>query len=149
MITYQVERWNDIVDELAEWFPKHWAELAVTKEAVPLDVDFIRYKYLDDNGVLHLVTIRMDGELIGYYVSVLNQHLHYKSTPHAFCDIYYVDPAHRNGRVGLKLFLVVEEEMKKLGIKKIITSCKVSHDHSRMFEALGYENTDILFAKIL
>jgi len=149
MITYQVERWNDVQPELEPFAEIHWQEIALNHNEVPLDMDWDRYKELDNSGVLHLVTVRSEEEIIGYHISIINGHLHYKSTLHAFVDLYFVAKEHRNGRVGLKMFQFTEKKLKELGVKKIITGTKTHFNHTRLFEYLEYSNTEIVFTKLL
>ena len=149
MITYQVERWTDITSELSDLFEKHWHEVALNHDEIKLDVAWDKYAAMCLSGNLHVVTVRSDGVLVGYHVAYVDGHMHYKSTIHACVDIYFIAPEFRNGRVGLKMFEFVEEDLRRLGVKKIITATKIHLNHSRLFEHLGYTNTEITFTKLL
>ena len=63
-------------------------------------------------------------------------------------DMYFVLPAYRKG-TGLRLFIESERELRKRGIVKAITSCKVHEDHTEFLEALGWTLSDYTFCKIL
>jgi len=147
IIYEDVDPWK-FVDELKEIFPVHYEELSVTKE-YELEPDYDAYKRLADCNWLRCITCRCDAELIGYIVFVVQPHLHYKSCLTAFEDIYYVKKEYRKGRVGLRLFKYAEDVLKKRGVNRIIMHTKVHMDHSRIFEYLGYKNTDKLFSKML
>lgn len=148
-ITYQVERWNSVVCEMAPFAPLHWEEIALDHNAVPLDMNWNKYREMDKSGMLHLVTARDDGKIIGYHVSMIGGHLHYKSTLHASVDLYFVKQEYRKGRIGIKLFKFTEESLKAIGVQKIVTGTKVHKDNSRLFEYLGYHNTEIIFTKLI
>lgn len=142
-----IDPWK-FVDELKEIFPAHYEELCVTKE-FELDPDYDAYKRLADCGWLRCITCRCDGELVGYIVFIVQPHLHYKSCLTAIEDIYYVKKEYRKGRLGLRLFMYAEQVLKGLGVNRIVMHTKVHMDNSRIFEYLGYKNTDKVFSKML
>ena len=146
-ITYQIERWSDIESELSQIFPEHYEELA--DKNIVLDPDYNKYRLLDQAHLLKIFTVRNDSELIGYNILVIGPDLHYASTIMAHTDIYYLKPEFRKGRIGLKMFQYSENELKKLGVVKIFTGTKVYKDNSRLFEYLGYKETEVIFTKLL
>lgn len=147
--TYAVEHWLDIKDEMLPILERHWREIALNHEDVPLDIDHERYDAMDEAGHLHIVTVRREGALIGYHVAIISGHLHYASTLHGITDVFYVAPEYRQGFTGIRLFQKVEKEMKSLGVKKLFTGTKVHLDLSKLFERLGYKRVEYLYAKIL
>lgn len=136
------------LDELKQIFPIHYEELCVTKE-YELEPDYDMYKLLADHNWLRCITCRCDGELIGYIVFIIRPHLHYKSCLTATEDVYYVKKEYRKGRVGLRLFMYAEQVLKGLGVNRVVMHTKVHLDNSRIFEYLGYKNTDKVFSKML
>lgn len=148
-ITYQVEKVKDCYEELLPFVPLHWAELGLTQNEVPVNMDWTRYFRMEKDGALHFVTVRDNGKLIGYHWTIVHTHFHYKTTLHGQVDLYYILPEYRNGRTGLRLFQFAEQELKKIGVKKIITGCKVHLDHTRLFEHLGYVHSDHQFYKLI
>ncbi len=147
--TFQTESIEVIEFELKPFAPLHWAELAVTQQDVPLDFDWQRFIDMEKQGRFHMATVRDNGKLIGYHMSLIGGHLHYKTTMHAIVDLYFVLPEYRKGRLGLNFFKFVEKSLKGIGVKKVITGCKVHLDHTKLFEYLGYEMCDHLFFKLL
>lgn len=103
-ITYQVENYLEALPEIKEHYQAHWEEMAMYKDKIPLDMDYSKYEFLAKQELLHLLTVRADGELIGYHISVVSPHLHYKSTLHAMCDIYRLRPDMRKGMTGVRMF---------------------------------------------
>jgi L-amino acid N-acyltransferase YncA len=142
MISYQVEKWRDALPDMEPILRKHWHEIALDHEAVPLDIDYDKYQKMCDDGILHVLTARDDGRLIGYHVTIINPHLHYKSTLHAFTDVYFILPEYRKGFVGIRLFQVLKREMKTRGVKKLVTGTKVHLDMGKVFSYLGYRHTE-------
>jgi len=148
VITYNDEDPTVFFGELAPILPEHYEELCVTKD-FPLEPDFAAYDRLNTARMLKAVTCRNDGELIEYIIFIIQPHLHYMSCITAFEDLYYVKKEYRKGRTGIKLFQFSEKVLKDAGVKRIIMHTKIHMDNSRLFEYLGYKNTDKLFTKLL
>lgn len=137
-----------VLNEMDELFPAHYEELCVTKE-FEYDPDYDAYRRLAQAGMLRCITCRADGELIGYIIFIIGPHLHYKSCITATEDIYFIRKDYRKGRIGIKLFQYAEQVLKERGIQRIVMHTKVHLDNSRLFEYLGYKQTDKVFTKIL
>ena len=147
-LVYKCEDFFDILPELQSIFPLHYDELCVTKD-FPLDPDLEQYKRINDAKLLVCVTCRCDEELIGYIVFFVQPHIHYRTCLTAFEDMYFVKPEHRRGRLGIRLFQYAEKVLRAVGINRIILHTKVHLDNSRLFEYLGYKNSDKVYTKIL
>jgi len=148
MVTYQTEIYSNCINELKDIYPEHYEELSVTK-TFELEPDYEQYLRLEKAGVLKVVTCRNDGELAGYIMYIISPHLHYKSCLTAFEDIYFVRKQYRKGRIGIKLFQYAEEVLRELKVNRVIYATKVHSDNSRLFEYLGYTNSDKLYTKLL
>lgn len=149
MITYQREEWQDCLAEMEQLWPLHWEEVAADKDVIPLEPNYEMYDWIDQNGQLHVVTVRCDGKLIGYHTSIVRPHLHYKSSLSAFTDMYFIHPDYRKGMVGVKLFKEVEKSLKQRGVQKMFTGTKLSLDMGRLFEHLGWKETERLYTKVI
>jgi GNAT superfamily N-acetyltransferase len=134
--------------EMQELFPAHYEELCVTKD-FPLAPDYDKYKQMCDLGWLRAITVTAGDELIGYIIFIIQPHLHYKTCLTAFEDIYYVKPEYRKGRIGIRMFQYAEQVLKEAGVNRVILHTKIHLDNSRLFEYLGYKNSDKLYTKIL
>lgn len=148
ILMYEDVNGLDFLNELEQIFPEHYEELCVTKD-FPLEPDYDAYRQLAQVGMLRCITCRIDGELIGYIVFIVQPHLHYKSCKTAFEDLYYVKKEFRKGRIGIKLFQYAEKVLKERGVNRIIMHTKIHLDNSRLFEYLGYKHTDKLYTKLL
>lgn len=152
---FAVERWGHLRAEMLPLLVKHWREVALNHEAVPLDIDEAKYAQLDDSGALHIVTARRDGVLIGYHVAMVSTHLHYASTLHGITDVYWVAPEFRAGRTGMRLFQAVERELGRVRrargapVMKLFTATKLHIDQGRLFEHLGYHAVERLYSKLI
>ena len=146
---YQVERWRDIKGEMLPLLKRHWREVALNHEAVPLDIDHEGYDALDEREALHILTVRRQGLLIGYHVAIVSGHLHYKSTLHGITDVYWIAPECRHGVTAMRMFQAVERELAKLGVRKLFTATKLHMDQGPLFERLGYKPVERLYAKLV
>jgi hypothetical protein len=86
MITFQEESAVAIQDELNPLLKLHWKEIARNTDKIKLNVDWSSYKTVEDAGMLHTVTARADGVLIGYIVSMVAPNFHYCDWIMAHCD---------------------------------------------------------------
>lgn len=150
MLTFQEEKWVEAFPDMQRLFPAHYAELALDQESVKLSPNIEMYEEADKKGLMHLVTARNDGHLVGYFVAAVLPHLHYREAgPMSQTDAYFVDPGYRVGGCGAKLLMFAEESLREKGVKKIYISTKLHSNHSELFEKLGYKATDVVFTKLL
>lgn len=151
MITAQVECLTDRLEEMKPLFPKHWEELALNKDEVPLDPQYEVYLQRDAQGQVLFATLREDGHLIGYFVGFVAPGLHYKTCLTCTMDIFYLDPARRNGspKAAIKLFRCVEQEARRRGVMRWFVGSKAHKDASVLFEYLGFEKVEVYYSKWL
>ena len=147
--TIQSEKWAECIEEMRTIFPAHWRELARYKQEIAMDVDADRYAALDQAGALVLITARVDGKLIGYFLGFCMPHCHYKSSGlWGMTDMYFILPEYRNG-AGVRLFVGFERELRRRGCVQAVTSCKLHEDHTDFLQKLGWTWTDKTFQKHL
>ena len=149
MLTYSVESWPDVSNEIIPLWQAHNAEVAALDDRALLDPDFDRYMRLHLSGGLHVIAAREAGEVVGYLFAVVETHLHRKSTLCAFFDAYYVKPEHRRGWAGINLFKAAERTLKARGVRKMHTGTKLWKDVGLLFERLGWMETERLFTKTI
>jgi hypothetical protein len=121
----------------------------MNRDKIKLEPNMEMYQALDDSGQLHVLTCRKDGQVIGYHVSIVRPHLHYKSSLSAFTDMYFVKKEHRKGMVGVKIFIEAEKSLKARGVEKLFTGTKLSLDMGKIFERLGWVETERLYTKYI
>lgn len=149
-VTYAVESFEKMIPEMKEQIIEHhYAEVALSQDVVPLDPDWNQFCAKERLGTLFTVSMRLKGKLIGYFVSTIAGHLHYKSTLHCAVDLYFVRKEFRKGGLGREFFEVIEQELKRRKVVKVITGCKTHRNHTALFESLGYTLSDYMFIKVL
>ena len=149
-VTYQIEPWSsELSEEMMPLWVAHWLEVGMDHEAVPLDPDFEAIWTEALANRLRILTVRKDGNLVGYHISKILRPWHYKSTLCAFVDAYYLAESHRKGFAGVRMFKEAERDLASIGVKKMYSFCKLGHDHGRIFERLGYVESEREFTKVI
>jgi hypothetical protein len=149
MLSYQVETFDQVVPDIHELIKLHYDEIALHKEAIPLDPDWDRYKNLENLDMLFIATVRDEGKLVGYSVFFITRHMHYNSTLMASNDILYLHPDYRHGMSGIKLIKFSESQLKKLNVTKVLWHIKFQKDFRKILYRMGYVDEDAIVGKIL
>lgn len=149
MITYQQEFLDDVRDSAASLLVEHWKEVALNKDIIPLDPDWDAYEKLEGEGKLRIFTVRDSSLLVGYFVVIVDTHIHYKSTLFATNDLIYLRPSSREGFVAARLIRFAEKCLRADDVTVLMINTK---DH-RPFDPLlirgGYELFDRVYGKRL
>lgn len=149
MITHQVELLADVKGEAVPLLRRHWEEIALNKDVVPLDPDWDMYLRMEAAGFFHATTARLDGALVGYAAYFLSRNLHYRSLFVAESDIFWLAPEHRQGMAGVRLLQAAERHLAAIGVNKVVNKVKLHHDVGAVFERLGYAPIERVYAKLL
>lgn len=148
-ITYQVEPLAEFLEELQPLLEQHYEEVAMYKDHIKLDPDYDKYLALDAAGFLHCVTVRAAGTLIGYFISFVHPHIHYKETEYAVNDILYLDPEYRGTNVAVKMFMFAEEKLKEEGVDVIVLHMKTSLPFESLAKFLHYDKAEYNYSKYI
>lgn len=151
-LTSQIEKFHEIARELPPLFEQHYREIALDQDTIPLDPDWDRYFWLALSGMLHVCTARCDKVLVGYIFNLAGPHLHYRSTPHAEIEMFWLDPAYRGSAFALRWFRENEAHLHGLGIKKVGVAVKNGYMSGRVgliFKRLGYKPVETVWSKVL
>jgi len=149
MLSAQIESFTERLGEFRPLFPLHWEELALNKDKVPLDPQYDIYIQREARGELLFVTLRELGTPVGYFIGFIAPGLHYRTCLTCTMDIFYVHPAKRGGRGGIKLFKFVEQELRRRGVDRWFVGSKCHADASWLFEILGFDRVEVYYSKWL
>ncbi len=149
--SFQAETFRSFMGELPPLLYQHWLEVALDRDKIKLEPNFEAYLAIDDAGCLASQTMRDDGALVGYFISIVVPHLHYKSSLTASTDVYFIDPAHRRGLVSYRFLRFVMRDLKRRGVQKHYTMRKLHLDPriGDLWERLGYKPVELWYTKIL
>ena len=143
------ERFSQIAHELPPLFLQHWRELALNQDAVPLDPDWDKFYALDVQGVLRVLTVRLDKVLIGYAFLLVGPHLHYRSTVWGHVDMYWMDPVARSGWSGVKLFKTLSRDARAMGAVNLTLTTKhhfMDNRVTKLLQRLGFTPIETVHA---
>jgi GNAT superfamily N-acetyltransferase len=136
-----------LVSELAPLFEEHWTEVTIDN-SIPLDPDYEKLYTLQNMGLLHSLIVRTDeGELVGYMITFLTPHVHYKETMYAQNDAIFIHPSHRKGGLAYKMLKVFEECMTNKGADVLHMHVKVYLDFGSLLDRLGYTHEENIYRK--
>lgn len=136
------------LDEIKPLLPGHYEELSLHKDrGIELDPLYDRYLAAEKLGEVLYVTLRKEGQLVGYFVGLIGPALHYKSCVTLHSDIYYVVPEHRGDGGGMILFDAVRKEAKRRGARYWMSGDKEhAHIHAdRLHKMMGFEKIENVF----
>lgn len=145
-MTFTREKFADILEEMKPLNLAHWDEVAMYKE-VPLDPGYDAFLNLENSGHLQTFCARINGELVGYAVFVLNHHLHYRNTLMAVQDIVFIKKECRGE--GAKFINWCDGQLKENGVNVVTHHVKAKHNWGKMLERNGYELMDLIYSKRL
>ena len=147
---YAVERCSkEVIEEMKPLLEAHYEEIARNQDKIKLNPDYDLYAKLDELGMLHGVSARADGELIGYFLSIVGPNMHYKDHLMAKNDIMFIRKDYRNGLTPVRLLKYAEETLKARGVSVMYLNVKLAHDFGRLMEYLGWVETERIYEKIL
>jgi len=137
---------RDVWRESLPLMHEHWDEIAHYKD-IPLDPDFEQYKFLDDNKILRVFTIREEGKLIGYALFFVKPNIHYKSSLQAFQDVIFISKKYRG--IGKKFIKWCDEMLSREGVQIVHHHVKKDHNFGPLLNRMNYELVDLIYSKRL
>jgi hypothetical protein len=146
MLTAQIEAFSDVIAEAKPLLEKHWEELAIHQDKIPLDPNYEVYFAREARGETLLGTLRCDGKLVGYWMNFVAPGLHYKSTLTMTMDILWVHPDHRGGLGGIRLSECVKKEAKRRGVQLWYAGSKNHKQIAWFLEGIGMAKTEEYFS---
>lgn len=147
--------WEPYVDIAKEVFPlwrQHYREIALDQDICPLAPDTEWYLTVDSRSILHVLTARSNGHLVGYIFNIVGPHNHYSETLFAHTEMFWLHPDFRKGWQPVKMFVENLRGLKARGAALATINFKLSYKNGRvgqLLHRLGYEATDITLRKRL
>jgi GNAT superfamily N-acetyltransferase len=150
MITFSIEPFSSVYDELLPLLKAHYGEISTHKDhGVPLEPMVDVYRARETDGTLMMVIGRERGEIVAYFVCFVAPGLHYRSCLTCSPDIFFVESSRRTGTAGVRMFRFVEAELRRRGVKRWAVGSKVAHDASALFRFLDFQPVETTYEKWL
>ena len=119
------------------------------KDKIKYNPDYEAYFAMDAKDALHIVTVRKDAKIIGYYISFIYNHPHYKDDKMAQNDVLFIHPDYRGGTLAYRMFKFAEEELRKLGCSVMMLHMKVNFPFENLCKKLDMDKQEIIYSKYL
>ena len=157
MITFSdKESVSSLIQEIKPLLEEHYKEIARHQNIIKLNPDFGKYKWMEEKGMIHLVTVRdhpgklgLYANLIGYFLCFLNQHIHYQDHQMAMNDIIYLSPEYRKGTTAKEMIEYTTQGLKKRGVTKLCINVKLEHDFGSLLKRMGFTPFETVYEKLL
>lgn len=149
MIVYRQESLATCKEDALPLLEKHWEEIALNKDKIKLNPDWDAYSDLEDADVLRVFTARDGDKLVGYFVTFVKEHIHYKDHLFAYNDILFLSANYRKGFVGPKLMKFAEKCLKEDGVAVLVVNTKLHKPFDMLLKWLGYKHIENLYSKVL
>jgi GNAT superfamily N-acetyltransferase len=146
---FSEETLSQCLDEARPLLVDHWENIALNKDTIPLNPLWNIYEKLEETGNLKIITARQDEKLVGYAAYVISPSLHDSSEIIADADVFWLDPNHRKGMAGMRLFKHAEKVLKSYGVTRILNKVKIHFDVGKVFERMGYDPIERVYSKSL
>ena len=135
--------------ELIPLLEKHWELVALNQGEIKLNPNWKEYANLDAAGILRIFTARDDGKLVGYFVLMLSESIHYKDHLFATNDVIFVLPDSRAGATGYKLIKFAEEHCRESGVSLMMINTKVHIPFDSLMIGMGFDLIERIYSKFL
>jgi GNAT superfamily N-acetyltransferase len=150
MITYQVEKFADVIEEMKPLLQMHYEEIAMYKDRIALNPDYAAYQAMADLGMLHIYTARDSSrDLIGYCVTFIRPHPHYQDHIYAMNDVVYVAKEYRHTEVAPELISQLEKELQTKGVSVMTFHMKTYKPFRTLMDSLGFDCAEELYTKFI
>lgn len=146
LITYQVEDWDRVVEELRPLFTVHHAEIGLYQSRMPLSPQWWEYARLARLGQMLAVTARLGGTPIGYCILIVGVGMHYSTTLTARMDAIWVDPHYRTGSVGRRLLDATKAELERRGVRLWWMGSKDHKPIEALYRRMGFEKQESFYS---
>ena len=143
---FALENFSNIKREIQPLIEQHYKEIALNQKHIKLNPDWKQYARLDAINALRCFTYRIDGELVGYFVVIVNKSLHYQDHLFAHNDVIFIKKGHRRGLTGYKLIKGALEHLKSEGVALVTINTKTHQPFDVILERLGMNKIEHVYS---
>jgi len=143
---FQIEKIEDIWDELQVNYEAHWHETEEYRHNQKLNMDKARYIQYENMGLYFMYTVRDGDKLAG------NLGIYVMPSMHTGClvaseDTLFILPEYRRTGTANKFTRHVEAELKKMGVIEVVMDVKVTNKAYKLLERQGFERIGYKYSK--
>lgn len=127
---------------LAALFPDHFELMGKPMQRQiggtwELEPRWDRYAHAERTGVLLCMILRDRGQIVGYWVQLMDTGFHYAKLYGSALDMWYLKPEYREGAAPLVLGRAVKKELQARGLQLFMAGEKLHRPCGRLYAALG------------
>lgn len=148
MIQFQTETLDQAWDDLVPLIHAYWKEAETHRHYQGLELKRERYDEYERAGMLHCVTVRDDGVLIGYALGYISKSMRSQALTWGD-DMFYLMPAYRGQSIGKALMWFIEDCCQKGGISEIVLNALTGAGVPEMLEHVDYTPVSVQYSKRL
>ena len=146
---YGIERWEEFwPDFLVVWKSEHRLEVQ-PKEVDRGEINTLAYRAWEQMDLLSIITVRVDKELVGYFVCVYMNYVNFTQHFCCFPMLYYVRKPWRGLGIGTVLLAKVESIATVRGVDAIFIGAKTDLSYVDFFSHKGYKPHELMLYKWL
>lgn len=149
MITINIEKLDSCLEEMKPFLIKHYKEVALYQEHIELNPDYDSYFRIEESGDLLTVIAREEGRLVGYFLSFIVRHPHYKDHLYASNDVIYVDSECRDNGIGYRMISFAEKCLKERGVSVMVINMKTAKPFEELCQALKMDKAEYTYMKYI
>ena len=148
-VKYQQEFLSQVQSDIEPLIKLHWEEIALNKDNIKLNPDWNAYHDLEVAGKLKIFTARVDSSLVGYFVVLLGNNIHYKDHVFASNDVIYLHKDYRKGFAGIRLIKFAEKCLKEDGVSVLVINTKSHKPFDKVLERLKFKPIERVYSKFI
>ncbi len=145
-VNFAHESFTNVKNEIKPLLDEHWQEIALNKDSVKLNPNWRAYADLASSGGLRVYTARQDGNLVGYFVLIVSESIHYKDHLFANNDIIFIKKNHRKGTAGIRLIKYAVNSLKSEGVTLININTKTHQSFGPVLKRLKFDHIESVYS---
>ncbi len=127
----------------------HWLEVGSHRHVLSLNPDHARYMALEKAGMLHILTVRDSGKLVGYFFLTVMRHPRDQTWTLGNDELVYISPEYRESGVGLDMYREALKRLDDLQTNMAFFREKARRKGGGFLRWFGFEPVETVSAKIL
>lgn len=142
-----LESFANSYSDLEPLYRMHYQEMADRLEREcgiaisPYNPRLDRYAEASHNGGLLTFVVRTEGRAVGYANVYITNDMHNQDLISRE-DTVFIAPEHRNG-IGKELVKVVLQELKRMGVKRLIVSAMTDLRVAKLWKRMGFKESAV------
>lgn len=145
-IAFRWEPFSQVFSEVAPLTFRNFNEAGSLKDVLPFDPDWERYFQFEDSRILHVLTARKKGEMVGYVACLVLPHIQHRLEPCCTVNSIYLHPDHRAGTLGIRMLKRAMADLEAKGVKLYHIAAR-QEAFGHILKRLGFAVEETVYVK--